>query len=231
MNQLEARRRLYADPRHLNAELEALLKNDHQLAALRERLLALDNKIADILGETAPPKGLAERVILRARYRRGPLWIAGLAASLALVATLLWMQTPIETRPGPIVEAMVDHVIDEPDELADAGNISAENVTASLARIGVTFRDAGYRVRHLAECVVSGRVGRHLVMSTPQGLASFIILPLQAGEMARRSTIDKGSFHAVAIPQRGTAIGAIASQGVQAKQLAALAEQMFVVQS
>ena len=50
MNSIEARRRLLADPRNLDPGLEALLREDSELAAWRERLLSLDNEVAEALG-------------------------------------------------------------------------------------------------------------------------------------------------------------------------------------
>ena len=178
-----------------------------------------------IFAEVVPPAGLADRIILRVRYRNRSRWMAGIAASV-LVAVLSFslLREPAES---PIALAMLDHVVAGADELADDGNVSVQTATASLARIGVVFRDAGYRIRHLSECEVAGRIGRHLVMNTPDGLVSFLILPRHAEEVASRQAMSKGTFQAVLQPARQVAIGVFADRKFNAKRMEAMMQKMF----
>lgn len=231
MNTRDARRRILADPHNLDPALEVRVQADPALAAFRASLLSCDNAIAETLGGVVPPKGLAERIILRARYRQGTRWGIGLAASAALVAALLSLSVLLPGNTDAIAVAMIDHVIESPGELADDGGVSTEQARESFQRIGVTFRDAGYRIRHMGECVVAGRVGRHLVVSTPDGLATLVVLPVLRGEVSRRRTLEKGNFRGVVLPQASVAIAALTSGSISTPRLESLARQMFTLTS
>ena len=229
----DIKRELLADPRRTTPAIEAAVANDPGLAALRQRLLADNELLAKAFAEVAPPPGLSDRMILRARYRRRSKWAAGIAASIMVAALALIAVRP--EAPSPIAVAMLDHVVEEAGELADNGNVSAQTVAASLGRLGIGFRDAGYHVRHLAECVVAGRTGRHLVMSTPEGLVSFLILPAMSGEVGKRQELSRGSMRAVVLARarsdvhtfRAVAIGAFADPTVDRKTMEAMMQQMF----
>ena len=233
MNNMELRRLLLADPRHLVADAESQVRADPVLSALRASLLSTDNALADALGDITPPKGLADRIILRARHRRDARWGFALAASVLLAASVAFYTTA--NRPEAIAVAMIDHVIESPEELADDGRISGADARASLQRIGVSFRDAGYQIRHISECVVAGRTGRHLVINTPEGLATLLVLPMKAGELHRERVLSKGNFVAVVMPQSNVAgmvaVAAIGPGASNPKKLEALARQMFTLES
>lgn len=229
MNNTQLRRRLLADPRHLDADTDSQVRADPALSALRAALLSTNDVMADALGEITPPKGLADRIILRARHRRDARWGFALAASVLMAASIAFYSTA--NRPEAIAVAMIDHVIESPEELLDAGRISGAEARASLQRIGVSFRDAGYHIRHISECVVAGRTGRHLVIDTPEGLATLLVLPMKSGELPRERVLSKGNFLAVVMPQSNVAIAAIGPGAASPKKLEALARQMFTLES
>ncbi|MEP7154281.1 MAG: DUF3379 family protein [Betaproteobacteria bacterium] len=229
----DIKRELLADPRRTSPAIDAAIANDPGLAELRQQLQAGNDRLAKAFADVAAPPGLADRVILQVRYRRRSKWAAGIAASIVMAATVLFAVRP-ET-PSPIAVAMLDHVADEAGEWADNGSIPTQTVTASLGRLGVGFHDVGYHVRHLTECVVAGRTGRHLVMSTPKGLVSFLIMPTMNGEVGKRLHLSKGTMQAVlrsgerpgAVTFRAVAIGAFADQSFDQKTLEAMMTQMF----
>ena len=229
MNSHEARRAMLANPRLTTPSLDAAMRDDASLAGLRQQLLLADEHMAKAFAEVTPPPGLAERVILRAQYqqqqRRRSRWAAGIAASFVIAAAAIFGGRP--ESPSPIALAMLDHVVDGVDELDDAGNVSVQTTQASLARIGVGFRDAGYQIRHLGECVVAGRTGRHLVLNTPNGLVSFLILPTLRGEIDSRQTLHKGEFQAVLLPSKAVAIGVFANRTIETKVMEAMLTKMF----
>ncbi len=229
MNNIDARRQLLADPRHLAPELDALVRTDPKLAALRASLLSCDNAIAETLGAIAPPKGLADRIILRSRYRHGARWGLALAASVVLAAAVTFGVLP--GRPEAVAVAMIDHVIESPEELADDGRVSNGDARASLQRIGVSLRDSGYSIRHIGECVIAGRVGRHLVVNTAEGLVTLLVLPVSHGELARPRTLSKGNFIAVVLPQSNVAVAAVGPRAMASPRLESLARQMFTLES
>lgn len=221
-----ARAALLADPRRVSPEVEVTLLNDPALQQFRQRLLDNDAQVAQAFDEATPPPGLAERIILRTRYRRRSRWAAGAAAAVVVAAVALFMFKP--QAHSPLALAMLDHVIESKYELDIDGNVAPARVKASLAALGVQYRDAGYRVRHLADCLVAGRLGKHLVLSTPSGIVSFVILPDNGEALPRRQKLGKGHFHAVFIPQPRAAYGAFADKNVSTAELESLMQKLFV---
>lgn len=226
MNTQEARRALLADPRHLSPELEQALRDDAELAKFHQQLLGINDKLADAFAEVTSAPGLAERIILRTHSRRRSLWLGGMAASVMLVGALSVTMLRSEAD-SPLALAMFNHVIEEQGEMNDAGNISVAAAKASLAKINVAYNDVGYRIRHIGECVVAGRVGRHLVVSTPQGIVSFVIMPQRAGELKKRSTLNRGLYQAVLVPHKKAAFGVFADNLLTSTQLESMMGQMF----
>src|SRR5258706_7727940 len=226
MNAQDARRALLADRGRLPAELEQGVRDDAGLAKLRQQLLGLDDKLAAAFGDVTPLPGLAERIILRARYRRRSVWLGAVAASVLLAGALSLTVFRPEAE-SPLAVAMLDHVIVEKGELADNGNISAAATKVSLAQIGVAYKDIGYQVRHIGECEVAGRIGRHVVMNTPLGVVTFLIMPQVKGELSSRRVMNKGLFQAVFVPQKRSAFGVIADAHMNTKQMESMMGQMF----
>lgn len=216
---------LLADPRLAQQHGDNPIGENAEMLVLQRHLLSLNGAMASTLGEVPIPDGLADRIILRARYRQRSTWLGGIAAGLLLAALALFSLH--DETPEPIGVAMLDHVVERADELADDGDVSVESVTRSLARLGVGFQDVGYQIRHLGECVVAGRVGRHLVMNTPQGLVTFIVLPKTAAELPRRFTLTKGEFQAVLQPGAQVVVGAFAHRGLERARMETMMQQMF----
>ena len=237
MSPNDARRLILADPRHLSPEVEAFVREDAALAALHRSVLALDEAAIRGFGEAAAPKGLADRIILRARYRRGSRWLMAAAASVLIAAGSISLV--VLNRPPQIVEAMLDHVVESSEELNDAGNVSPAVVRTSLAAIGVPFADAGYRIRHLSNCVIAGRTGRHLIIQTAEGVVSLLVYPADARELAGSHglggigdgrTLRRADLVAVVLPQNNHAIGAFGASGsLSPARLDRLARQIFAM--
>ena len=82
----------------------------------------MNDKLASAFGEVTPVAGLADRLILRSRYRRRSMWLAGVAASTLLVGALSVTMLRPEAE-SPLAVAMLDHVI--------AKNASAATAVAS----------------------------------------------------------------------------------------------------
>ena len=226
-----ARRALLADPRRVSPEVEASINRDPALRQLRRQLLDTNVQVALAFDEVQPSPGLAERIVLHAHLRNGrrSRWVAGVAgvaASFLIMAAALFMLQPVAD--SPLALAMLDHVIEAKYELDDDGNVAPARVQASLAALGVQYRDAGYRVRHLADCLVAGRMGKHLVLNTPSGIVSFMIVPDNGQALSKRQKLGKGQFHAVFTPQSRAAYGAFAEKNVSAAELEALMNKLFV---
>ena len=225
----EAKQMLLADPRHNTPELESVIAGDAALQEMRRQLLRNSEILAGAFADVAPPAGLADRLILRVRYRQRSKWAVGVAAGVIAVSLALF--TLRQEAPSPIAVAMLDHVVEETGEWADNGNVSAATTQDSLQRVGVPFNDLGYHIRHLSECVVDGRTGRHLVMSTPEGLVSFLIMPRRAGEVSKRLELERGAMQAVLQPASHVAIGVFADRRVSKVAMEAMMQRLFAAKA
>ena len=224
MNELEARRLLLADPRRLSPELKAAVEGSAGLAAFRDELIRTDEEMARILTGKDVPEGLAERIVLRARYRDRSRWGLALAASLVAVAIAgPWYFGP---RAVDVERAMIAHVDQEVAELQDNSGIEPAVLQASVAALGVEVRDAGYRIRHLANCIVDGREGRHFTVDGPSGVVSFLVLPAQ-GRGEAPELMREGATRGVFMRRAGVTIGAFAQEGADRAQLERLMHQVF----
>ncbi len=212
MNIEDLRRRIIADPRVSDPAYEEAIATNPGLLALRAQLQSNNVKLAAGFADIASPPGLADRIILRARYRQRSRWMLAAAATVVLAVSASIVLRP-ETPP-PIAVAMFDHAVTELGELNDAGDIKSPVVHASLQKIGVRFHDLGYRVRHLAECVVDGRTGRHLVIDTPKGLVTLLIFPQRPSEMRGSVELQKANFRGVIAPADKVAVGMIADRNM-----------------
>src|SRR5258708_4300934 len=192
MNELEARRLLLADPHRLSPELQSMVDASPRLGELREELIRADDRVRDALTSTAVPAGLADRIVLNALHGNRSRW--GLALAAAVVAAAIAVPWTLREPETGLERAMIEHVDRELAELEDNRGIEPALLRVSVAAFGIDVRDAGYRVRHLANCIVAGREGRHFTVDGPNGVVSFVVLPAQ----------DPGGDAGVPMPEAGT---------------------------
>jgi hypothetical protein len=222
MNDIEARRLLLADPRHLSPELREAIERQPALAQLREELLKQDEQVRLAATAAALPDGLADRLVLGARYRKRST--IGLAIAAAIVSVAI--AVPLHfTREEPLEVAMMDHVRESVAELRDDSGVAVPVLRTSLAGLGVDLREAPFHVRHLGHCIVAGIQGRHFTVDGPGGVVSFVLLPAQSGgaarSLARHDTVGVFEQHGRFL------IGAFAGAGTDENLLRALVERMF----
>ncbi len=227
MNELEARRRLLADPRQVPRELEALLSRSPALRDFRAELLRRDAQLQHALTRPEVPAGLADRIVLRARYRERSRWALALAASVAALGIAIAVAPTL--RDAPLEAAMLSHVATEVGELQDNAGVAPAVLRASVRTLGVEVRDAGYRVRHLANCVIAGREGRHFTVDGPHGVVSFVVLPSSGEGSGKASLLQRNAMKGFFMPIGGMTIGVVAEGDVDRAQLERLARQVFVI--
>ena len=225
MNELEARRRLLAEPRRLPPDLQALVDSTPRLAAFRAELLRVDDEMQRALTQSDVPEGLAERIVLRARYRDRSRWGLALAASLiALAVAVPWH---FAAREPALERAMIEHVVEQVDELRDNAGIEPAVLRASVAALGVDVRDAGYRIRHLANCIVAGREGRHFIVDGPHGVVSFVVLPGGERPGDDHLLMDKGGTRGLFMKRAGMTIGVFAQGAADRGELESVMREVF----
>ena len=223
MNELEARRLLLADPRHLSPELRDEIARQPALAEFRQELLELDRRAQAALTEAPLPHGLADRLVLGARFGVVPKARLALAAAVAAAAIMIpWHFA----RPASDEVAMIEHVRDSRWELGDNPGVPHGLVRASLAELGVRMADSSYRIRHLGHCVVAGREGRHFTIDGPQGVISFVALPASTGALDRES-MRVGDTLGVFEKRGDVLLGAFSGAAIDSASLRTLMKGVF----
>ena len=224
MNPLEARRLLLADPHRISPELRAALDESPSLATYRDELLRADERVHAALTSTEVPDGLADRLVLQARYHDRSRW--GLALAAAVVSLVVGVQIVHAPNPYGLERAMIDHVEAQADELKDDRGVEPAVLRASVSALGVQVKDSGYRIRHLGHCVVAGRQGRHFTIDGPNGVVSFVVLPGTATEDAS-VILRAGATRGVFMKRAGVTIGAFVQDATERADLEKLLSRVF----
>ncbi len=192
MNCFEFRRRILANPREKTREQEQHMSECAACANLAKEMESFEASIHDAV-LVPVPEALAERVLLRHKIRSpGRLGVWALAASLivalAVVIQLYHGAADDENRVvaaaalgdnHPAVAA-ISYVLDhEPQLLKEGLSGDPAVMRSALSRLGLTLPAGGITVRYLGKCPVVGGTGEHVVLQTPFGHVTLILVPDQ----------------------------------------------------
>jgi hypothetical protein len=210
MNCFEFRRLLLADPRHQTREQEAHRADCAACAALVEEVQRFDAAIHQA-ASVRVPEGLAEKVLLRRKVRssaRAGAW--ALAASLAIAVgagLFYWTQGPFvhETvhvhapgRDHPAVAAIGHVLYEEPRMLEENRGVDPVAMRAAFMRLGLNVPANGTTVLYFDKCPMMGGAGHHVVLQTPFGQVTLILVPDQP--FASRVVVEDRNKTAIASP-------------------------------
>lgn len=189
------------------------------------------------------PEGLAEQTILRHRRsgwlrrgyaaikqwpvpmrseRSGPLLGYAALASVAFGVTLALAVVGLDRSGGhqALADSMIAHVVSEPGLLHAWGDVEPQQLELLLARYGAEVEESVGEVRHAGDCVIDGVVGQHLVVQTPYGGVTLLLLPERVA--GREGPRTKDGYTAVVLPLRGGSLGIVADTPRKASQVESL---------
>jgi hypothetical protein len=200
----EARFALAADPSNVDSTVAGHLDACDPCAAYARDMSMLDDRLRAAMRVPAPeimlPAG--PQVAPSAPPRRHVLRQFALAASVAGVALLvgiLWIGVPRQS----LASAVVEHMAHEPYAWQRTEPMSADSVAPVLARSGVRPRDGMPGISYAQSCWFRGRYVPHLVVQTPDGPVTIMVLPDE--ESDRRVAFAEQGYHGVLVPtQRGS---------------------------
>lgn len=200
---------LAADPSGAGTEVAAHLDSCESCAAYAQDMLVLDGRLREAMQVPAPEIALPSgpHLVSSAPRRRPAFRQFALAASLAGVALLvgvLWIGVPRQS----LASAVVEHMAHEPGAWAPRDAVPASAVAPILARSGVALRDDMPAVFYANSCWFRGRHVPHLVVQTPQGPVTIMVLPHD--EIAGRVEFDEGGYRGVIVPAQRGAIAVLA---------------------
>lgn len=214
---LEFRRRVGAEPFAADAGIEAHRRECAACARHQDELRAMDAEIRRALEVNPPPRGEAAPAPKGVAQSRFLAVAASLVMGIA-VAILVLVAAPR----AAIAREVVAHVRHEPGATSPGAPLPASAVDQVLGAAGMRLGPGAGPVSFAARCVVDGRVVPHLVVQSPQGPVTVLVLSHRT--VARRMRFDEQGFSGVVLPAPRGSI-AVVGQGVS--DLDALARQVF----
>lgn len=213
MTCFEFRRLLLADPRKRTAEQDEHVAECAHCAQAAADALAVDLRRAETVFVPVPD-ALTDRVLLQykgpaARYR---IWamaatlLVGVVLGAQLYRTYDTATDDVATaaalpRDNPAVAA-ISFVLDhEPRLLKENRSGDPQVMLAAFQRLGLKQPADGTTVRYLGKCPVPGGSGDHIVLTTPYGAVTLILVPDYP--VGSRVMVADRQMTAVANPVRG----------------------------
>jgi hypothetical protein len=185
MNHDEARLLIGADPQTVPPELAEHLANCAECSQFQGEMTALDTNIRRALlqaplGAAPAPAPVISIADARANAqmparKRAKAWSGwALAASAALVAIVgVWALRPNDS----LAHDVVRHIQFESSSWTSDEHVTPADVKDTLAQAGVAIDVDSNKVRYAHSCMFRGHVVPHLVVSTPDGPVTVMVLP------------------------------------------------------
>lgn len=208
MNCLEFRRLKLAEPRRASPEQLRHMQICPSCAEFSAREDEFESEMESAL-RVPVPEGFADRILLahklRHRSRVSPFALAASVVVGIALATTMFLRAP---GADAVAEAAIDHVLSEPEALQDRQPVSEQELADAFAVNGGQLNAAIGSATHLSRCKLLGSSVSHLVLSTPYGKATVIVIPQKIGSAS--SELDKSGLSAVAVPAGHGSIGIVA---------------------
>jgi uncharacterized protein DUF3379 len=210
MNCLDFRRRIGAEPFASDEEISAHRRDCAACARHQDELQAMDGLIARALAVEAACIGKAKqaepfRPPASARRR-----LLAIAASLVVglsVGFVLLVSVPRTS----VAREVIDHILHEPGSTAATTPLGPGELAGVLDPDGTRLRPGIGDVTFAARCQFDGHVVPHLVVRTPEGPVTVLMLRHRTiGEPIR---IDEQGYNGVVLPAPRGSI-AIVGQGI-----------------
>ena len=203
---LEFRRRVGAEPFAGGAEIEAHRRECAACARHQDELRAMDAVIRRALDVRLAPRGDAAPLPARAQRTRFLAIAASLVAGVAAALVVL-----VAAPRAAIAREVVAHVLHEPGTMDQTAPLAPAELAGVLDPAGLRLRPDVGEVSFAARCVFDGRVVPHLVVRTPEGPVTVLVLAHRS--IGKPMRFDEQGYAGVVLPAPRGAI-AVVGQGV-----------------
>ena len=189
MNHSEARLLIGADPGALPPELAEHLAGCPECTQFQREMQTLDTQIRRVfeqgpLGGNAPPQTDDVRLQTSAtispisaarRPKRNTIWSGwALAASVAVASMLaVWLLRPTDS----LAHDVIAHVEYESGSWSSHDQIAPADVHEALAKAGAVLDMSSDKIMYAHSCPFHGHIVPHLVVTTPSGPVTVMVLP------------------------------------------------------
>lgn len=182
MDDLEFRRRVFANPNTTDKEVADIAAKNPDKAQLKNSLQQLDDELMKAL-KVQVPDNLAHKLIweqkseeLKRHKRRTP-WYIGLAASVALTIGVTGTVVMHGANVNIGEEALAHMRYAETEQSHSAVAVNMDLINAKLAGFGGTLVSSIGNVRVANYCHLNTIQSLHLILDTDQGPMSVFIMP------------------------------------------------------
>ena len=181
MDELEFRRRIYADPETTDSDVVEAAKEDESKRNFWNEQKQLDKQLKQAL-KVDVPEDLASKLIWQQsadefnRYKRRSRWYLAMAASVAFtvgIALTMWYHQPLSIGG----QALAHMQYAEMEHAHSLLPVDLNMVNAKLASFGGSFSEMLDGVEVANYCHLSTVRSLHLIVDTPQGKMSVFVVP------------------------------------------------------
>ena len=205
MDELEFRRRIYADPETTDSDVVEAAKADESKRSFWNEQKQLDKQLKQAL-KIDVPEDLASKLIWQQstdefnRYKRRSRWYLAMAASVAFtigIGLTMWYHQPLSIG-GQALAHMQYAEMETAHSLLPA---DLNMVNAKLASFGGSFNEMLDGVEVVNYCHLSTVRSLHLIVDTPQGKMSVFVVP-ERGDVTVPSEFSDDQYHGESIKMR-----------------------------
>ena len=205
MDELEFRRRIYADPETTDSDVVEAAKADESKRSFWNEQKRLDKQLKQAL-KVDVPEDLASKLIWQQstdefnRYKRRSRWYLAMAASVAFtigIGLTMWYHQPLSIG-GQALAHMQYAEMETAHSLLPA---DLNMVNAKLASFGGSFNEMLDGVEVVNYCHLSTVRSLHLIVDTPQGKMSVFVVP-ERGDVTVPSEFSDEQYRGESIKMR-----------------------------
>jgi len=181
MDELEFRRRIYADPETTDKEVIEAARTDENKRSFWNEQRQFDKSLKQAL-KVDVPEDLASKLIWQqsadefTRYKRRSRWYLAVAASVAFtvgIGLTMWYHQPLSIGG----QALAHMQYAEMEHAHSRLPVDLNMVNAKLASFGGSFSEMLDGVEVANYCHLSTVRSLHLIVNTPQGKMSVFVVP------------------------------------------------------
>lgn len=222
MDELEFRRRIYADPETTDSDVVAAAKDDENKRNFWNEQLHFDKQLRKAV-KVDVPEDLANRLIWQqsanefARYQKRSRWYVALAASVAFTVGIgftMWYHQPISVGG----QALAHMQYAEIEQAHSQMPVNLEMVNAKLASFGASFDDMIGDVEVVNFCHLSTVRSLHLIVNTPQGKMSVFVVP-ERGDIRVPSEFNDKQYRGESIKMQHANIMVVGSKDADLSEM------------
>lgn len=224
MDDLEFRKKAIIDPNNQDPKFLNKIRQNQSNQQFVEKQQSFNQTLQDTL-EISAPENLSDRVILaqqlsqhkrhttQQRQKQWHNWLVGsVAASMVLVFSLNLM-LPKTLDSALLAQQVVEHVNTDTHALNVQMNVPKSRIDTMLASYGGKLNGPIGQVSFLGHCIVGGHTGIHMVLNTPHGVVTVLLLPTQ--NIDHLASLNDHELNGIIYPSQKGSI-AVASEQVEA---------------